>query len=183
MSDFYAVWFRPPWVWRAGDEETDPNFDWSSFEKEMADAQAVIDHERAHEGALLWWVALVDRATTPSGIMSVSVHDDPLPRLRKIWHGLWKQRDQRPDTWRIVVAPVHLEGTDAELGILVTLPRDRPMVVMERDPDMPAMHEEYLLSPAERAVLVKLVPRDLAHPRPYLRGLRDAGKVRPKPER
>jgi len=149
------------------------DFDWSSFEREMADAQRVIDHEREHEGAVLWWIALVDKATTPSGIMSASIHDDPIPRLRKVWFGLYGQRDQpKVATWRIIVAPVHIEGTDDELAILLTIPRDRPMVVMERDPEMAALQEEYVLSDAERAVLVKLLPRDLAMPRPYLPLLR-----------
>jgi len=142
----------------------------TSYDAEMLHAERVIEYEREHLGVLLWWVALIDKDTKPAGIMAASIHEDPMARLGKLWHGLYGQRDQ-PKTakWRIVVAPVHFDGNEDDLAIIVTLPRDRPFVVMERDPEMGPLHEEYVLDATERATLIRHLPRDLARPRPYLK--------------
>jgi len=141
-----------------------------SYDAEMSHAARVIEYEREHLGVLLWWVALITKETDPAGIMAASIHEDPMARLGKLWHGLYGQRAQpKTATWRIVVAPVHFDGSEDDLAIIVTLPRDRPFVVMERDPEMPPLDEEYVLDATERAALARHVPRDLGRPRPYLK--------------
>jgi hypothetical protein len=124
------------------------------------DALARIYAAGTAAGVTLWWVALVDRATTPSEVLAVSMHEDPRTRVPIL---LDSMRQRAPDTWRLIVCPVTLDAlTPEELGIVVTLPRDVPIRADGDDGG-----RAYQLTSAEYAVVARVVVADLARPRPW----------------